>query len=84
MASDPALLEAFRRQCRAAGPALAFMAWLDQEGVDRDDLIDIVKEFDRERVAAVGGEVTRQGLLDNVPGVTPSDLDAMIKEVGQP
>jgi hypothetical protein len=48
MSSDPDLLEAFRRQCATVGPALAFMAWLDQEGVDRDDLIDIVKDFDRE------------------------------------
>jgi hypothetical protein len=84
MSSDPALLEAFRKQCATVGPALAFMAWLDQEGVDRDDLINIVKEFDRERLTDVVGEVKRGHLLDNVPGVTPSDLDAMIKEAGQP
>jgi hypothetical protein len=45
MASDPDLLQVFRKQCRAVGTELAFMAWLGQEGVDRDDLIDIVKEF---------------------------------------
>lgn len=43
--SDPALLDAFRKQCRFLGPDLALLAWLGQAGVDQDDLIDIVKEF---------------------------------------
>jgi hypothetical protein len=50
MASDPALLEAFRKQLRTAirsGNPGAFlglwMAWKDQGGVDRDDLIDAMK-----------------------------------------
>lgn len=49
MSSDPDLLEAFRRQCRHVDPALAFLAWRGQDGVDDDDLIDIVKEYDREQ-----------------------------------
>jgi hypothetical protein len=45
MTSDPALLDAFRKQCQHADPALVFLAWQDQAGVDQDDLIDILKEM---------------------------------------
>lgn len=51
MASDPALLEAFRRQLRivmASGDPMAYLglwaAWKDQAGIDRDDLIDAMKQ----------------------------------------
>jgi hypothetical protein len=46
VSSDPALLDAFRKQCRTVGPALAFLVWFDQEGVDNNDLLDIVKDVD--------------------------------------
>lgn len=58
MASDPKLLDAFRRQCMTAirpkrkyglldqdAAYLVFLGWLGQDGVTRDDLIDIVKEI---------------------------------------
>jgi hypothetical protein len=45
MASDPTLLDAFRKQCRHFGPEMAFLVWQGQEGVDQDDLIDIIKEI---------------------------------------
>lgn len=53
MASDPQLLDAFRKQCihlRKSGtnPGLALLAWEGQPGVDRDDLIDILKEVERD------------------------------------
>jgi hypothetical protein len=48
--SDPDLIEAFRKQARtvlASGDAMAFLglwvAWKDQAGVNRDDLIDVLK-----------------------------------------
>jgi len=49
VSSDAALLEAARKQLALAGDnAAAFlgwrMAWKDQRGVDRDDLIDLVKD----------------------------------------
>jgi hypothetical protein len=50
MASDPALLDAFRKQARtvlASGDAMAYLglwiAWKDQAGIDRDDLVDVLK-----------------------------------------
>jgi len=50
MNSDPALLGAFRKQLAmvlASENAMAFLglwaAWKDQPGVNRDDLIDIIK-----------------------------------------
>ncbi len=56
--SDPALLDAFRRQCLTAirpkgkygsldphAAYLVFLAWLGQDGVTRDDLIDVVTEI---------------------------------------
>jgi hypothetical protein len=51
MRSDPDLLGAFRKQARtvlAAGDPAAFLglwvAWKDQAGVDRDDLVDVLKQ----------------------------------------
>jgi hypothetical protein len=48
--SDPVLIEAFRRQARAvldSGDELAFLglwlAWENQPGVGRDDLVDVLK-----------------------------------------
>ena len=48
--SDPELLGAFRKQLRTVldgGDAMAFLglwlAWKDQQGTDRDDLVDMVK-----------------------------------------
>jgi hypothetical protein len=48
--SDPDLIEAFRKQLRtvlASGNPGAFLglweAWKDQPGVNRDDLIDVIK-----------------------------------------
>jgi hypothetical protein len=51
LASDPDLLDAFRKQCetvqRALGsPWMAFVAWIDQPSVERDDLIDIAKDVE--------------------------------------
>lgn len=43
--SDPALLDAFRKQCQHFGHEIALLAWREQAGVNLDDLIDIVKEF---------------------------------------
>jgi hypothetical protein len=48
MASDPDLLEAARRQLAACqGDVYAFLgwwvAWEAQDGVDRDDLVDLVR-----------------------------------------
>lgn len=50
-ASDQALIGAFRKQLRAvldSGDGLAFLglwvAWKDQADVDRDDLVDVLKE----------------------------------------
>ena len=50
MASDPALLEAFRKQLhtviRSGNPGAflgLWLTWKDQAGVDRDDLIDVMK-----------------------------------------
>ena len=50
MTSDPALLGAFRKQLRAvldSGDAMAFLglwfAWKDQPGIERDDLVDVIK-----------------------------------------
>jgi hypothetical protein len=50
--SDPALIAAFRKQTRtvlASGDADAFLglwvAWEDQPGVCRDDLVDVLKEL---------------------------------------
>lgn len=51
MASDPVLLEAFRRQARRAaaddpaGPWLVWYIWRDQPGTDRDDLTDAIREI---------------------------------------
>jgi hypothetical protein len=51
MASDPALLEAFRKQLRivlGSGNAAAFLglweSWKDQSGIDCDDMIDVMKQ----------------------------------------
>jgi hypothetical protein len=51
MRSDPALIDCFRKQVRAAltdDDAAAFLglwtAWKDQSGVDQDDLVDVLKE----------------------------------------
>lgn len=51
MASDPALLGAFRKQVRTVlgrGDVMAFLglwiAWKDQPGIDRDDLADVLRE----------------------------------------
>lgn len=51
MQSDPALIGAFRKQARtvlASGDADALLglwiAWKDQDGTDRDDLVDVLKE----------------------------------------
>lgn len=49
--SDPALLEAFRRQCitvKKAGrsPLGLLLMWRGEAGVDNDDLVDIAKEVD--------------------------------------
>lgn len=53
--TDPALIEAFRKQTRtvlASGDAAAFLglwaAWEVQAGVCRDDLVDVLKEFGRD------------------------------------
>ena len=50
MASDPELLGAFRKQARtvlAGGDAMALLglwvAWKDQPGIDRDDLVDVLR-----------------------------------------
>ena len=48
MASDPALLEAFREQCRIFGPRLTLIVWQGQACVENDDLIDIVNEMESE------------------------------------
>ena len=47
MASDPDLLDAFRKQCVTFGADAAFLLWRGQAGVEEDDLGDILKEFDR-------------------------------------
>lgn len=51
-ASDPALLDAFRKQVErvlASGDAAAALglweAWRGQVGVSQDDLVDIIKEM---------------------------------------
>jgi hypothetical protein len=49
MASDPALLAAYRKQLTSlaggpGSPELVFMAWVLDGQVDRDDLIDVYKE----------------------------------------
>jgi hypothetical protein len=48
--SDPELLEAFRKQARAvldSGDGFALLglwvAWKDQPGMDRDDLVDVLR-----------------------------------------
>jgi hypothetical protein len=50
MQSDPALIDCFRKQARtvlASGNADAFLglwiAWKDQSGTSRDDLVDVLK-----------------------------------------
>ena len=50
MASDPDLLEAYRRQLRSGlmPPGAVLMMWKGQEGVDLDDLIDEFHKVDRE------------------------------------
>jgi hypothetical protein len=50
--SDPALLDAFRKQCAHMDPGLVFLAWQGQADVDPDDLIDIVKEVAASAAAA--------------------------------
>jgi hypothetical protein len=51
MQSDPELISAFRKQARtvlASGDANAFLglwtAWKNQDGVNQDDLVDVLKE----------------------------------------
>ena len=50
--SDPALLGAFRKQAKTvldSGNYMAFLglwtAWKDQAGINRDDLVDVIKEL---------------------------------------
>lgn len=55
--SDPALLEAYRKQLRAgfASPRLIFMLWQEQPGIDREDLIDELKKVQAENDKEVTG-----------------------------
>ena len=68
MTSNPALLEAFRKQCKTFGADAAFLMWKDQAGVDRDDLLNIVKEFELLLALArrAGEVVSKRDLLSEV------------------
>lgn len=53
MASDPSLLETFRKQCRTLGPWETLLLWkmspeTSNGEVELDDLIDIAKEVTEE------------------------------------
>lgn len=50
--SDPALIAAFRKQAENMGADLALLLWRGQAGVHDEDLLDVVKELDRERASA--------------------------------
>jgi hypothetical protein len=54
VASDPDLLDAYRKQCQHFGPWLTLLAWRGQPGVDNDDLLDIAKEIAREEQMSDG------------------------------
>jgi len=38
--SDPALLDAYRKQLAHMEPGIVFLAWQGQEGITPDDLLD--------------------------------------------
>jgi hypothetical protein len=58
--SDPALLDAYRRQLAHMEPALVYLAWQGQEGITPDDLLDEFKRADASRVIppAISEETT--------------------------
>jgi hypothetical protein len=47
--SDPALLDAYRKQLAHMEPGLVYLAWQGQAGITPDDLLDEFKRADAAR-----------------------------------
>lgn len=55
--SDPALLDAYRKQLACMEPGLVYLAWQGQEGITPDDLLD---EFKRADASVIASDRTAQ------------------------
>jgi len=71
MASDPDLLQAYRRQLRWLDPSFVFMVWQGHAGIDPDDLLDEYKRREQEIAAETLGDLEAWRPTGLVPGETP-------------